>query len=132
MSKPILLRPVCSNTLVYYAHTSSSCFVESCKILSSMLSVKHAGVNKYYKKRDIDAKFRTKYTSYSDREVWTTSVDLDQTFVTGPAVLDISTGSYHCSWCWCHVAAAERLPVFHHIANYIPFPLGSLGPLWYL
>ena len=30
------------------------------------------------------------------------------------------------------VAAVERLPVHHHSADYISFPLGSLGPLWYV
>ena len=28
--------------------------------------------------------------------------------------------------------AVERLPVHHHSADYISFPLGSLGPLWYI
>ena len=28
------------------------------------------------------------------------------------------------------VAAVERLPVYHHSAEFISFPLGSLGPLW--
>ena len=26
----------------------------------------------------------------------------------------------------------ERLPVHHHSADYISFPLRSLGPLWYI
>ena len=30
------------------------------------------------------------------------------------------------------MAAVERLPVHHHGADYISFPLGSLGPLVYL
>ena len=30
------------------------------------------------------------------------------------------------------MAAVERIPVHHHGAAYISFPLGSLGPLWYL
>ena len=38
----------------------------------------------------------------------------------------------HCSWCSCRVAAAERLPVLHHSADYISFPLRSLGLLWYI
>ena len=32
----------------------------------------------------------------------------------------------------CRVAAVERLAILHHSADYISFPLGSLGPLWYL
>ena len=28
------------------------------------------------------------------------------------------------------MAAVERLPVLYHSADYISFPLGSLGPLW--
>ena len=38
----------------------------------------------------------------------------------------------HCSWYKCRVAAVERLPVLYHSADYISFPLGSLGPLWNL
>ena len=38
----------------------------------------------------------------------------------------------HCSWCKCRVAAVERLPVHHHSADYISFPLGLFGPLWYI
>ena len=33
----------------------------------------------------------------------------------------------HCSWCKCRVAAVERLLVKNHSADYILFPLGSLG-----
>ena len=29
-------------------------------------------------------------------------------------------------------AVVEHLPVLHHSADYISFPLESLGPLWYL
>ena len=38
----------------------------------------------------------------------------------------------HCSLCYYRVAAVERLPVLHHSADCILFPLGSLGPLWYI
>ena len=31
----------------------------------------------------------------------------------------------HCSWCQCPVATVERLPVHHHSADCISFPLGS-------
>ena len=40
--------------------------------------------------------------------------------------------SLHCSWCYCRVAVAERLPVHHHSADHIPLPLGSLGLLWFI
>ena len=30
------------------------------------------------------------------------------------------------------MAAVERLPILYHSADYISFPLGSLGPLWYI
>ena len=30
------------------------------------------------------------------------------------------------------MAAVERLPVLQHSADYISFPLGSFGLLWYL
>ena len=33
----------------------------------------------------------------------------------------------HCSWYLCRVAAVERLPVLYDSADYISFPLGSLG-----
>ena len=36
----------------------------------------------------------------------------------------------HCSWYQSRVAAVERLPVLYHSADYISFPLGSLGLLW--
>ena len=32
----------------------------------------------------------------------------------------------------CRLTAVERLPVLHHSADCISFPLRSLGPLWYL
>ena len=38
----------------------------------------------------------------------------------------------HCSWCFCRVAAVERLPEHHHSADYISFPMESLDPLWYI
>ena len=30
----------------------------------------------------------------------------------------------------CRVAAVKSLPVYHHSAGYILFPLGSLSPSW--
>ena len=35
-------------------------------------------------------------------------------------------------WYAAGVAAVERLPVLYHSVDYISFPLGSLGPLWYI
>ena len=35
----------------------------------------------------------------------------------------------HCTWYKSRLAALERVPVHHHSADYVSFPLESLGPL---
>ena len=47
----------------------------------------------------------------------------------GNVEADLTFILLHCIWYQCRVAAVERLPVLYHSADYISFPLGSLGPL---
>ena len=49
------------------------------------------------------------------------------------SVFIVSKGNHFLSlFSSLQLAAAERLPVHHYVADYILFPLGSLVSLWYI